>query len=493
MFSKLFTQRKLWTAALGLCFIGSAPCSTTAADNEQPKSAEKSREKTEKKAAKKSEKKFLREDEVTYPPTLPGGATVVTDTSADFLKPPETLKPDVAIAKTPPTVDFMYYPDQDYPGKPWSNWGDGLAVNGKYYSAIGDHLAIGSKGNGDHGVGRALVYEYDPSSKTMRTLVDTTKVLKLPEGHYTPGKIHSRLDLGSDGKIYFATHRGSAKAAVDEFHYAGDWIFAVDPATGKSEIVVQGPIAKHSTPNSVLDGKRMIFYGGTAAGPNAKDQDIQFFAYDLKNKKLLYRGGDGPSRYMILGNSTGRLYYVPGNKEGQLMRFDPATGAAPVKVESATMGIRAATQETADGFVYAVSSGQGASDANIWSFNTKTEELKNLGSAAIGVEAYVASIDVDPTGRYLYYTPGAHGSGPRDNTPIIQFDVKTGKKKVIAFLHPFYEQKYGGAVRGTYSTAMDPAGSGDKLYVTFNVSRGTKAWDCCALTVIHIPESERQP
>ena len=37
--------------------------------------------------------------------------------------------------------------------------------------------------------------------------------------------------------------------------------------------------------------------------------------------------------------------------------------------------------------------------------------------------------------------------------------------------------------------AVDP--KGDKLYVTWNVSRGGKAWDACALTVIHIPQAER--
>lgn len=444
-------------------------------------------------AAQEPEKKLLSEGQVSYPPRLPGGETIVTDTSPDFLKAPETLKPGVAIAKTPPTVDFMYYPGQDYPGQPWSNWGDSLAANGKYYSAIGDHLAIGAKGDGTHGVGRAYVYEYDPATRTMRTLADTTKVLALPPGQYTPGKIHSRLDVGGDGQIYFATHRGSEKSASDRNHYAGDWIIRADPATGKTQVVVQGPVPKHSTPNSVLDGQRMIFYGGTAAGPDAADKGIQFFAYDIRNRKLLYSGPDGPARYMLFAKSTGRVYFVPDNKEGQLMRYDPATGGPPVKVVGATMGIRAATQETAQGFIYAVSSGQGASDASIWSFNTRTEEVRKLGMAAIGAEAYIASIDVDPTGRYLYYTPGAHGSGPRDNTPIVQFDVKTSQKKVIAFLHPFYEKKYGGALRGTYATAMDPAGPGDKLYVTWNVSRNTKAWDCCAMTVIHIPESERRP
>lgn len=444
------------------------------------------------KEAKEEKKKFLAEDQVPYPPTLPNGQEVVTDTSPDFLTPPAHLKEGVEIAKAPPTIDFLYYPGQDYPGKPWSNWGDGLAVNGKYYSAIGDHLAAGAKGTGPHGNGKAFVFEYDPATKALRTLVDTTKVLALPGDHYTPGKIHSRIDLGSDGWLYFATHRGSEKAAVDRNHYAGDWIMRADPATGKAEVVVQGPIPKHSTPNSVLDPDRMIFYGATAAGPDAQDKGIWFYAYDVKNRKLLYKGPNGPSRYMIFAKSTGRVYYVPDNKEGQLMRFDPAAGGPPVEVKGATIGIRAATQETPDGFVYTVSSGQGAGEANIWQFNTKSEEVKRIGSAPVGTEAYIASIDADPTGRFLYYTPGAHGSGPRDNTPVVQFDVKTGKKKVIAFLHPFYEQKYGGSICGTYATAMDPAGPGDKLYITWNVSRGTRAWDSTALTVIHIPESERK-
>src|SRR5436190_298634 len=140
------------------------------------------------------QKKPLTERDVPYPPKLPGNQTIVTDTSADFLKPPATLKEGVAIAKTPPTIDFMFYPHQDYPGAPWSNWGDSLAVNGKYYSAIGDHLAIGAKGDGSHGTGTGFVFEYDPATKSLRTLVNTTEVLKMPAGHYTPGKIHSRLD-----------------------------------------------------------------------------------------------------------------------------------------------------------------------------------------------------------------------------------------------------------------------------------------------------------
>jgi len=240
----------------------------------------------------------------------------------------------------------------------------------------------------------------------------------------------------------------------------------------------------------VLDGERMIFYGGTAAGPDASRQETQFFAYDLKNRKLLYSGSNGPARYMILAKSTGRLYYVPGNADGELMRYDPAKRGPPVGIGE-TIGVRAATEETEDGFVYTASTGQRRADATLWQFNTKTEKAKKIGTVGVGDTSYIASLDVDPTGRYLYYVPGAHGGGYRDGSPLVQFDVNTDKKKVVAFLHPFYHDKYGFTPKGTYSTAVSP--EGDKVYITWNVSRGTRAWDCCGLTVVHVPASERVP
>jgi hypothetical protein len=418
----------------------------------------------------------------TFPPTIPGGKEFVTDTSEEFLKPVKTMREGVTIAKTAPTIDFMYFPGQDYPGKPWSAWGDSLAAGGKYYASIGDHLWPG---------GNAFVYEYDPATRKLRRLVDVKKLLALPEGDYMPGKIHGRLDMGDDGWIYFSTHRGSPRATTDQYHYKGDWILRADPASGKSEIVVQAPVAKHCIPCSVLDPKRMIFYGGTAAGSGGEDEGIQFFAYDVRAKKLLYSGPNGPARYMILAKSTGRVYFTADKSgEGELMRYDPEKGGAPERIPG-TIGLRAATQETADGFVYSVSNGQRGGDASLYSFNTKTEKVENLGSAVVGSPAYITTIDVDPTGRYLYYMPGAHGGSEGDGTAVVQFDVKTRKKKIIAFLHPFYADKYGATLRGTFSSAIDPAG--DKLYITWNNSRGSRAWDSCVLTVIHIPESERMP
>ncbi len=427
-----------------------------------------------------------------FPPALPGGKLVVTEQSDDFLKPPDSLAANVAIAKTAPTVDFLYYPGQDYAGNPWSNWGDSLAVNGKYYASIGNHLALGGKNTGEHGSGTAFVYEYDPAQKTFRQLADVAKTLALPAGHYTPGKIHGRLDLGSDGWIYFSTHRGSTTVTSDANHYLGDWIMRCDPKSASSEVVAQAPVPKHCIPCSVLDPQRMIFYGGTAPGSASDDAGIQFFAYDVKNRRRLYAGADGPARYMIFASSTGCIYYTPG-KEGAivpLVKFDPSHIAAPVKID-ATLGLRAATQETPQGRVYTVSSGSKTSAAEIFEFNTKTERVENLGPAAVGVNNYITSIDADPTGRFLYYVPGAHGGSEKDGSAVVQFDVHKKSRKVIAFLHPHFKDKFGATLSGTFSSAIDP--QGDKLYITWNINRtGGKVWDCCGLTVIHIPTSERQ-
>ena len=62
-------------------------------------------------------------EDLTYPPALPGGVAVVSDTVTDFLRRPKGLGDDVTVATVAPRVDFLYYPVQTYPGKPWSVWG----------------------------------------------------------------------------------------------------------------------------------------------------------------------------------------------------------------------------------------------------------------------------------------------------------------------------------------------------------------------------------
>ena len=418
--------------------------------------------------------------EVAYPPKLPGGKAAVTIASAELLRGPASMK-GVAVAKAAPTVDLLYYPCQTYAGRPWSNWGDGCAAGEKYYSAIGDHL--GPAGN-------AFVYEYDATTRKLRLLADLRKVLKVPEGRYTPGKVHSRIDMGSDGWLYFATHRGSTRVTVDKYHYKGDWVLRTHPATGRTEVLSHGPVGKQCIPSSVLDGKRLIFYGSTVAG-DVSDKRHVFFAFDTKARKVLYRGYGGPARYFMFAKSTGRVYFTPG-LAGKLFRYDPAAGGAPEEL-GVEMGLRAATKETPQGCVYAVST---RPEAMLYRFDVGTEKVEKLGRAAVGRRSYITTIDAEAAGRYLYYVPGAHGGVHEDGAAVVQYDVRTRLKKVIAFLYPALRKACGYTPIGTFSTAV--SGKGDKLFVTWHGSRaaewkGRPPWDTCALTVIHIPESERRP
>jgi hypothetical protein len=277
---------------------------------------------------------------------------------------------------------------------------------------------------------------------------------------------------------------------TDEFHFRGDWVLRHHPESGKSEVMVHAPVPKHCIPASVLDGERLIFYGATTPGVGNEEGDIHFFAYDVKGKRLLHDGSGGPARAIALAQSTGRVYFTPGKGEGPLMRFDPARPGAPEKLD-ATLGIRAASAETARGVIYVVSSGQGKAESQLYALDTKTERVEPLGPAAVASAQYITTLDTDATGRFLYYIPGAHGGAERDGSPVVQFDTRTRAKKIIAFLHPFYAERYGCTLQGTFSAAVDRRG--DKLYITWNVSRtGGKVWDCCVLTVVHIPESERE-
>lgn len=415
-------------------------------------------------------------------PKLPDDKPLLGVSTDRFLKAPIDVAAGVGVAVTAPIVDVFVYPGQTYEGRPWSNWGHGSFVNGRSYSAIGDHRSP---------AGTARIFEYDPRQRTLRQVVDTETLYRRPEGEYSPAKIHGRLDAAADGLIYFATHRGSAGTTTDAHGYRGDDILAFDPRSGATEIVATTPVAKHSIPTSLVDPDRMIFYGGTAAGKNSPVQAVQFLAYDLRARRIMYLGQDGPPRAMIWSRTTGRVYFVPeSSKTDQLVRFDPAAVGPPQPI-AARVGLRAASLETPQGVVYAIGSGQSGKDPEVHAFNVRTEQAERLGTAAVGSETYVSSLDVDPTGRYLYYVPGAHGSADRDGTPVVQFDTRLRTKKVIAFLSPYFRETYGFWPAGTYSTVL--ADDGGTLYITFNTNRGTKVWDFCTLFVVHIPEPERRP
>lgn len=442
---------------------------------------------------------------LVWPPELPNGEIVVTDNSLSFIAKPENvhLEEGVEIAKEPPTIDFLYFPGQKFHSRLWSVWGDGSTVGSKYFTSIGDHNSPR---------GEALVYEYDYKKKKLRLLMDLREFLEQPgmqpeDMDYIPSKIHSRTDIGKDGWVYFSTHRGSTKDnTTDARGYKGDNIYRVNPKTGQKEIVVISPMPKHTIPAGILDSERMIFYGGTAQGNDASDKGVWFLAYDVKKKKLLKREPGGFKRYAIFSKRTGCVYWreLPQESENGNIedfggrKYDPKTNIITSCPQ--VPSVRAVTHETKNGIVYGFtgsSDGLVINNRDMWAFDINKETLKIIGPGMVATQSYVTTMDLDPvTERYIYYVPGAHGGCVADGTPVVQYDIKTNKRKVIAFLSEFYAKKYGYTPDGTFSTALSP--DGGILLITWNGSRlpnaeGAKDWDTVALTAIHIPKSERLP
>ncbi|MCA9114816.1 MAG: hypothetical protein KDA79_06985 [Planctomycetaceae bacterium] len=409
-----------------------------------------------------------------YPPSLPDGQKIVRDRSPEFLEPGENLKDGVEIAQTAPLVEGLYYPGQTYSGNPWCFRGVSTVRGSVYYSALCDHLAP---------LGTAKLFAFDQKDHSFRQLVDTAAFLReagqIPPGmNYTPGEVQTRIEFGKDGWLYYGTTRGSTRVTNDANGYKGDWVLRTHPESGETEVVYAFPVEKHCILASVLDPERMMFYGGTAAG-DYRDKTVKFFALDLTSRKVIHEADGGFDRYAIFARSTGRVYW-----EGK--KWDPETrtitaGEAP--------HVRSATAETPQGVVY----GTTHREARLWGFDTKTEKLTDIGEGAVASQTYISSMHADPTGRYLYYVPGAHGGAVKDGSPVVQYDLKRKKRKVIAFLHSLYSRKYGYHPDGCFVSVLSP--EGDKLYVSWDGWRTgqPRGWESCMLTVIHIPESERLP
>lgn len=451
-----------------------------AAAPKQPAAAEKPAKPKPKSTAplgptpKQDQEKLKKRYPVPFPPKLPDGQTVVTEKTDDFLKPGPNLREGVEIAKVAPTVDFAYYPLQNYVGNPWSHRSDGIVVGDMYYSSSNDHLAP---------IGTAHLWAYNAVEKKFRLLCDTARFLESknafpPDMNYRPGEMQSRIDLGSDGRLYYCTDRGSPGVTHDGNKWKGEWILATDPKTGESEIISQWPVDRHTMPCSLVDPERDLMYVGTAIGRDAPNQKIQFFALDLKTRKIKFQCDDGPYRVCFMSPSHGgRVYW-----EGKC--YDPATNqVTPANVPN----VRSASRETPQGLVY----GTSGTKADMWSYNPKTDELKQLGNVGVGKIEYISSIEADPSGRYLYYVPGAHGGADGDGSPIVQYDVKTGKRKVLAFLYQTFWDKYKFGLYGSFGNALDE--KGERFFISWDGNReGAKPPETCGITVLHIPAEERR-
>lgn len=96
--------------------------------------------------------------------------------------------------------------------------------------------------------------------------------------------------------------------------------------------------------------------------------------------------------------------------------------------------------------------------------------------------------------------PGSHGGAEVDGSPLVQYDLKTGKRKVICFLADYCRKWFGFIPQGSYCSAV--SGDGSQVMIIWMGNRGATdeeiaakkkiKFNTCALTIVNVPESERR-
>ena len=420
---------------------------------------------------------------------------VETDSSKELIKIPEGYpgKRDFVMAKKVPTVDFApirglnpeFFPD-DNKGI-WTQWGEVTkGPNGCYYMASGDHRCKN---------GRVIITEYDPVKKEQRNVVDVGKICGWKENQLVHGKIHGRMDIMPDGTLVAATWNGAPikQEWLDNGYVKGGHLLTYNIFTGVADY--HGiPFYGDSWPYHSVDTQSGVIMAVGAY--------YNFMAYDVRKRKLLY-GGMPPDgikwclRGMLLDKETGMVYSTDeASDTHQFVSFDQRTNnfrhldcSPPVnKTTEKIEKIRAYTaRRTPDGVFYCIDQKGG-----LFKFRPDDETSESMGlNWNNGV--YTTSMAMDSQFKYLYYVPGSHSNAMNLGTPVVQYNLASGEKKVIAFLGPYYHDKYGYAMSGTFGIELS---LDDSLLVIqmnggFDADPHKSKWEHPAIFSIHIPEEER--
>ncbi len=435
-------------------------------------------------------------------------AKVVTDSDPRMLVPPESVAAmngkEYTISNTPPTIDFAVAPvepkffsppPEGNKVGPWSNWSQGVYYppTGKFYSSAGDH--------GGYNAHLYLV-EYDPAKKQIRCLPEINKVIGRTSDQFGDGKIHGWLEFFDGPNLWFATYwaKYPEPAEVDyATGYGGGYIMSVNVETG--DIVDYGvPMERASWPYHHVDTKRGMLYAVGYRG--------EFLAWDMKTQRtrfagFLPEGMDWNHRAILVDEATGMVYSNnthESDPEMHLIKYDPERNRfflldcsiPPQERNGRVAFIRAHTRHRGpDGLFWLVSQ-----QGQLFTFDPDKEIVEDKGLLWPGEQTYVASMDRSPGGRYIYFVPGAHGRGWADGAPVVQYDTRTGARKVIAFPFPFYQEKYGYITGGTYSTVLDD--KGERLCILWNgafapikTSGSADTFGHCSVMLVNIPASER--
>lgn len=439
-----------------------------------------------------------------WPPALPGAvngtATITTDALLEVPAAVEKARSDEGaapfiMAKTAPTVELAYHgdlPDRALNGTGWSIWGDiCVAGDGRVYVGIGNHGRNAERPQ--NAGGNAFIYCWNPEAKTLAKVADLNQLAGGGEGDPTWSKVHAGVLEDATGQIYFT---GTLNAGDRSFQTAwtervsGGQLFRYDPKSRQSRIVTVFP--GEVTPTTLLDRERGLWYAIMEGKSAATDAALT--VVDLNTAKVVYQSPHDAvtgTRNLALARN-GTVFF---NGPGSLWKYDPAAKAiaATQTVLPGGTAMRSSTGESRAGFIY----GTTMRPAVLFRYAPAADKAESLGPDFL-TGNYTTVTVLSPDEKYVYYLPGAHGGASLIGTPVVQYHIATGQRKVLAFLKDGIEKATNFSPAGTYGVKLSADGS--TLYVNFNGNainevnppkKQAKGFGLIAFAAIHIPAGER--
>jgi hypothetical protein len=293
----------------------------------------------------------------------------------------------------------------------------------------------------------APLMQLDPRTAQWRLIFRSDELShEFGRGVGVPGKIHTKLRLGGDGRIYGAMKQGY------EFHfdirpdmgeapegkrgsYYASHFFAYDPKTDRTEDLGPG-FKQDGTVGFCVDTERGFVYGMT-------EPSAYFEVCDLKTRRMWIAGptsGGHSNRYMAIDHKTGRVYHkgevTPAGRQFMTV-WDPVAFRLDDIEIAPERGFRYAHS-------YAVTCGApgnsklyGAADGQLFEMDLvpgPEGKLHVRPLCPVGVEGetkagYLYSIEVGPDGRiYWACNYGDHGLVP---IALFAWDPKTRAKSYL--------------------------------------------------------------
>jgi hypothetical protein len=275
----------------------------------------------------------------------------------------------------------------------------------------------------------------------------------------------------------------------------GGLIYQFDPATGRPAIL--GHMDGAVTATTLLDRERDIFYC-CLEGQNTNGA-AALAAFDLTKREFIYRS---PHDAVVADRNLaidrrGAIYF--NGKGNQLWKYDPytknitSTSVGFPKEKAGRPTMRSSTIQTKTGWIYGTTMNPG----RLFRYHPEQNKLEMLGPD-FGDGNYTTVTELSTDERFVYYLPGAHGSAFQIGTPVVQYEIATGQRKVLAFLRAPIEKRLGYVPAGAYGIKL--SADGGTLYVNFNgharddlrpAQMKANGFGLTAFAAIHIPASER--